>query len=229
MDSGSKQGYTFPFKGYDAPIDVDVLLSYEWLARHNFIVNTRRHGLSLDFLGTSNWFPGVREGEVLKVPHPVVRRVKDRSQESVPNQSTETYVVRKEFYEEFCPRLGLKPDRDCFASPEVSQCEKYFTVEQDALSRRWDQRETLWVNPALEIVGEGGSETAGLLLVGVRFGAAWKKNGWPSWFMLPPKGCTWRRALDSSSVKVASAAPTAPSRAEPGPATPTQGSGRGSP
>ena len=129
VDSGSKQGYTFPFKGYDASIDVDVLLSYEWLARHNFIVNTRRHGLSLDFQGTSNWFPGVREGEVLKVPHPVVRRVKDRSQESVPNQSTETFMVRKEFYEEFCHRLGLKPDRDCFASPEVSQCEKYFTVE----------------------------------------------------------------------------------------------------
>ena len=37
VDSGSKQGYTFPFKGYDTPIDVDVLLSYEWLARLNVI------------------------------------------------------------------------------------------------------------------------------------------------------------------------------------------------
>ena len=52
----------FPLKAYDALVDVDVLLSYEWLARQNVHVHARQHELTIGRSGLSFLVAGIRAG-----------------------------------------------------------------------------------------------------------------------------------------------------------------------
>ncbi len=61
QDTGERQEVNFPFKAYDAPIDVDVLVSYELLARNNVHVHPRPHGLTVERAGVSLWVAGLRK------------------------------------------------------------------------------------------------------------------------------------------------------------------------
>ena len=45
LDSKSPVDLQVPITAYDAEIKYDLILSYGWLAQHNFLVNPRRHGL----------------------------------------------------------------------------------------------------------------------------------------------------------------------------------------
>ena len=47
QDTEGRQKLVFPLKAYDALVDVDLILSYEWLARQNIHVHARRHGLTI--------------------------------------------------------------------------------------------------------------------------------------------------------------------------------------
>ncbi len=40
-DTVEREEVSFPFRAYDAPIDVNVLVSYEWLGRNNVHVHPR--------------------------------------------------------------------------------------------------------------------------------------------------------------------------------------------
>ena len=53
QDTEGRRELVFPLKAYDALVDVDVLLSYEWLARQNVHVHARQHGLTIGRSGLS--------------------------------------------------------------------------------------------------------------------------------------------------------------------------------
>ncbi len=53
QDTEERHELVFPLKAYDALVDVDVLLSYEWLARQNVHIHARQHGLTIGRAGLS--------------------------------------------------------------------------------------------------------------------------------------------------------------------------------
>ena len=53
-------------------MDVDLILSYEWLARQNFVVHARRHGVTVDKGESRFWVNGIRKGVEVKKGPPTV-------------------------------------------------------------------------------------------------------------------------------------------------------------
>jgi hypothetical protein len=153
----------FPLKAYDALVDVDFLLSYEWLARQNVHIHTCQHGLTIRMAGLSFWVAGIRDGAnvrgdasgvcvVRKIPmqQPDQGQTPNKSGDKVPGAcetSLDNYVVRTEFAHEFVQRLKVQPTLDCFAAEGEAQCDSFFTAKQDGLAQRWMSKEVLWINP----------------------------------------------------------------------------------
>ena len=137
-----------PVKAFDAPIDVDMILSYEWLARQNAQVYPRRHGVAFEAEGYSVWVPGIPVGAPARARGAKVCRVR-RGRRSPVSEAPDPddYGMRDEVFAECTRRLGLQPTRDCFATKNTAKCEKFFGPEQDGLAQEWDPREVLWVNP----------------------------------------------------------------------------------
>ena len=75
VDTKGKRTMSFPFKGYTATMDVDLILSYEWLARQNFVVHARRHGVTVDKGESRVWVNGIRKGVEVKKGPPTVCKV----------------------------------------------------------------------------------------------------------------------------------------------------------
>ena len=137
----------FPFKAYDAPIDVDVLVSYEWLARSGIHVHPGRHGLSVERPGACFWVGGLRgaksqggTGGARAVGRGGRRGAASpegtgagakRGETGAWKNSPSNYMVRPEFFEEFVCRLKIRPTRDCFALKEDAQCAAFFSPEED--------------------------------------------------------------------------------------------------
>ena len=59
QDTSVRNVFSLSFKAYDAPIDVDAILSYEWLARQGVVVHPRRHGIVIERDNTSFWVAGM--------------------------------------------------------------------------------------------------------------------------------------------------------------------------
>ena len=173
-DTKEKTTVVFPFRCFDASIDVDAILSYEWLARQGVTVWPRQHGVTVEGAGNSVWVPGVKAGaEARKVNE--VCRVRRQEKAEKPEEE-ENYVVRREYFEEFTRRLNLKPVRDCFASDAETQCEKFFSIEEDALQQRWDPTEVLWLNPPWSLWPQVAAKLLGSTCTAVCVLPAWRKQ-----------------------------------------------------
>ena len=61
--------------------------------------------------------------------------------------NSEEYGVRRKWVERVMHEFAVTPDRDCFATGGNARFPRYYTQEQDALSLRWDESETMWCNP----------------------------------------------------------------------------------
>ena len=147
-DTAVSKDVICPIKAYDAPIDVDMILSYEWLARQNAQVYPRRHGVAFDLEGHSVWVPGIPVGVPDRARDAKVYRV-GRGRRSPLSEAPDPddYGMRDEVFADCTRRLGLQPTRDCFATRDTAKCEKFFSPEEDGLAQEWDPREVLWVNP----------------------------------------------------------------------------------
>jgi hypothetical protein len=152
QDTGEREEVSFPFKAYDAPIDVDVLVSYEWLARNNVHVHPRPHGLTVERPGVSLWVAGLRKGARVRGVSVRARAVTKSGQGETTageeaslgsrrgrlgewRKGPSNYQVRAEFYEEFTRRLKLQPTVDCFVSRDDAQCEKFFSADENSLDQ----------------------------------------------------------------------------------------------
>ena len=59
VNTGERVNISCPMEIYDADIMVDMLISYEWLARMDVEVHGRRHGLIINRPGGPIWLPGI--------------------------------------------------------------------------------------------------------------------------------------------------------------------------
>ncbi len=167
QDTEERHELVFPLKANDALVDVDVLLSYEWLAQQNVHIHARQHGLTIGRAGLSFWVAEIRAGAKVR-GHAngvcVVRKIpiQQPGQGPTPNQSGDkvpgawetspsNYVVRPEFAHEFVQRLKVQPTLDCFSAVGEAQCDSFFSAKQDGLEQRWSPKEILWNNPPWDL------------------------------------------------------------------------------
>ena len=61
VDTGRPQGLKCPIQLIEADITVDLILSYGWLAQHNFLVNPRRHGICHQDHQGMVWIEGIQK------------------------------------------------------------------------------------------------------------------------------------------------------------------------
>ena len=114
-------------------------------------VRCRRHGLEANRPQGTLWVPGMKlpspggtlylgaTGQVRSMP--TCMAVRER-----PQQPCEDYTVRWPVVWEITCRLGVKPERDCFASQGNSRFSRCWTKEENALTMDWSAGEVLWVN-----------------------------------------------------------------------------------
>ena len=152
METGCSNEESYPTVFYDANIGMDIILSYDWLRRADVDVRCRRHGLEANRPQGILWVPG------MKLPSPggtlylgatgVVRgMVTCMAVRECPQQPCEDYTVRWPVVWEITSRLGVKPERDCFASQRNSRFSRCWTKEENALTMDWNAGELLWINP----------------------------------------------------------------------------------
>ena len=108
-DTGLSVTVQRPAKFYDAIIGVDLILSYEWLKRHNIDVLCHRHGLQVNRPEGPVWVPGgtnhTRAGMTRGV-----NAITERATETTPgHQPLEHYTVRWPFLEEILERFQMEP------------------------------------------------------------------------------------------------------------------------
>ena len=137
---------------------MECILSYSWLAYHNIDVRCRRHGLVVHYgpKGYSEplWVPGEVTHPFSTVPphHNMVSTVQKRP--PLPRNPTGpgvAYTVRWQVFHEIIRHLGVKPQRDLFASEGNQRCQKFYTKFDDALTQSWDTGEINWLNPPWEL------------------------------------------------------------------------------
>ena len=80
VDSKDPSSIGIRFKAYDADIDVDVLLSYEWCSRYGVDVKPRRHGILIHHENQIVWVTGFKHGQKIGE----VTRVVTRAQVGLP-------------------------------------------------------------------------------------------------------------------------------------------------
>jgi hypothetical protein len=146
QDTGARVELRCPIRAFDAPIDVDKILSYEWLARQNARVYPRKHGLLFDQECRSVLVAGEKVGVPIRRGDTRVCQVK-QGRFRVEEPPTDDYGMRTEVLEECVRRLKLVPTRDCFATQETKKSDRYYSSEDDALSIEWDPNKVLWINP----------------------------------------------------------------------------------
>ena len=61
VDTGKPQGLKCPIRLVEADITIDAILSYGWLAEHNFLVNPRRHGICNQHPEGMIWLEGIKK------------------------------------------------------------------------------------------------------------------------------------------------------------------------
>ena len=150
VDTKRTEQVKCPIILYDASTGVDIILSYEWLQRSNIDVRCKRHGLEVSRPQGPLWVRGVvgvvQQG---KIPRGVFRitRGPPKVGETGRVQPVEDYTVRWPFVHECINRLGVEPQRDCFADEGNKRCSLSYTKESDALTRVWPEGEVMWVNP----------------------------------------------------------------------------------
>ena len=113
-----------PLVCYDAPVEADLLLSYDWLAQMHLDVLPRRHGLRCTHGESQIWIAGIDEGRPTSPSPAQINAI-----EGKVGQSTRDYCVRPEFFREICDQLGLKPTVDAFATATNTTCSRYVTKE----------------------------------------------------------------------------------------------------
>ena len=59
IDTGRAASVECPVAFYDAPIGVECILSYGWLAKHGIDVRCKRHGLEVAGPSGPIWVPGI--------------------------------------------------------------------------------------------------------------------------------------------------------------------------
>ncbi len=131
-----------PIRAFDAPIDVDMILSYEWLARQNARVYPRKHGLLFDQECRSVWVAGEEVGVPVRRGDTRVFQVK-QGRFRVEEPPTDDYGISTEVFEECVRRLKLVPTRFCFATLETKKRKRYYSSQDDALSIELDPNEVL--------------------------------------------------------------------------------------
>ena len=82
VDTGRDQGLKCPIHLVEADITVDAILSYGWLAQHNFLVNPRRHGICHQDTQGMIWIDGIQKvraavicAEPIPQPSPSIRMI----------------------------------------------------------------------------------------------------------------------------------------------------------
>jgi hypothetical protein len=150
VESGRATQVVCPTRFYDANIGVDVILSYEWMRRADIEVRCRRHGLMVNHALGPVWVPGMIDTtscDLIQVSvNPVAQgppyRVRGRE-----SQPMEDYTVRAPFILEVVKCFGVKPTLDCFAAKGNERCSRFFTREDNSLTKEWPREEVLWLNP----------------------------------------------------------------------------------
>ena len=174
-----------PLTAYDADIDLDLILSYEWLAAQMVDVFPRNHGVRVELPGQSLWVPGQLAEPAWEIPNQVhmIQSSPDGQDQQgsaleVPagaQQPSENYAVRTELYDEFCQRLRLQPTRDCFADQANTRCPNFYTMTQDAMTQPWDPQEVLWMNPPWRLWPEAADKLLESKCTAVCVLPAWSK------------------------------------------------------
>ena len=139
---------------YDANIGIDVIMSYEWLRRAEIDVRCLRHGLMVNHSLGPVWVPGLVDTTSCDSIQVCVNQVVMRPPYRVSggtSQPMEDYTVRGPFVLEVIRCLGVTPTLDCFAAPGNERCSRYFTKQDDSLTREWPKAEVLWLNPPWEL------------------------------------------------------------------------------
>ena len=131
-----------PITCYDADIGVDLIVSYEWLAKAGFDIVPREHGVMVLLNQKSFWIDGLRN------PPPVqsISSVNVLQNEAITD-TTEEYTVRDVFFREIANQFGLTPTLDCFATAGNTRCRRFISSSDEASRQPWPQDEVLWVNP----------------------------------------------------------------------------------
>ena len=176
METGLEEEQAYPTVFYDADIGMDVILSYDWLRRANVDVRCRRHGLEANRPQGTLWVPGVKLSRPKGMAYLGTTGVDGSApfclevREGSLNHQCEDYTVRWPVVWEIMHRLGVKPERDCFASQGNSRFSRFWTKGDDALNQTWAAGEVLWVNPpwrlwprTAEKILEGTSEVVCVL------------------------------------------------------------------
>ncbi len=127
QDTGARLEVSCPIPTFDAPIDVDMKLSYEWLARQNIHVYLRKHGLLFGLDCHTVWVAGEKVGVPTLHGDMRVCQVK-QGRFRVDEPQTYDYWMR-----------------NCFATLETRKSDRNFSIEDDALSLEWDPNEVLLI------------------------------------------------------------------------------------
>ena len=120
---------------YDADIKVDAILSYQWLAKNKVNVRCERHGLEVNDPRGPMWVPGVvvqdhgqgitySTDHIFGVEAYASMPFKIRTQGLNPGGE---YTVRWPFFHEIIRNFGIKPQRDCFATPPKKRCNNFYS------------------------------------------------------------------------------------------------------
>ena len=140
--------------------------TYEWLGLNAIDVRASHHGIQINGEGRALWVAGAKAPVRTRMDAPLVQVIGGVVEPEQSSGYSDEYTIRSHYYELVTQRLGMDPERDCFATPTNARCGKYFTESQDALRQDWDPAEVLWLNPPLGALAASGGEAVGEHLLG---------------------------------------------------------------
>ena len=173
VDSCQPEILSLPFVCFDADMEVDILLSYGWLAAMHLDVMPRRHGLMSIQSDRQIWIAG--EEERIRPSGPGVQIGVLGTEQSHTTNASKDYKVRPEYFAEIISQLGLKPTVDCFATATNTQCHRFFTKEQNALTMDWPSEDVMWMNPPWTLWPEAEAKLSQARCAAVAICPGWAK------------------------------------------------------
>ena len=136
IDEGGERILEVPTTFYEADIGIDAILSYEWLATYDFLVNPRRHGIGHKVYETGEfvWVPGNK------------RSAEVASASASPSRVETPTVVAKSNGKPAKRPVGVP--RPPHPPPPPAGCLIYFPARGRwaMFSAKWDMRSYPWIS-----------------------------------------------------------------------------------
>ena len=149
MDTRVVTQVACPTTFYDTSLGVDAILSYDWLRQNDVEIKCRRHGLMVNCSHRPTWVAGIVSSAATDQVPQGINRVVGQTPTSAEEDAgvNENYTVRGPFVQEITKGLRVEPQRDCFAAEGNQRFSTYWTREENALTKSWNEGEVLWMNP----------------------------------------------------------------------------------